>query len=305
MPRPIFIAGPTAVGKSALAIELAKVLDGEIISVDSIQVYRGLDIGTAKPTARERQEIAHHLIDVVDLDRCFDVQQFVEHANLTRDQIVERGHLPIYCGGTGLYFRGILDGLDHFPPTDAGLRKELEDMPLRLLVEELQKSDPEWYAQIDQNNPRRVIRAVEIIRLTGKTVSEQRTTWNEQSTRDRPTLFVLDRSTETLRKRIDSRVDQMFAQGLVAETRVLLDKGLRSNPSASQSLGYRQVLDFLDQQQSLDETIALVKTKTWQFAKRQRTWFRKQPKTRWIDLDQTSLSACETQIKESQAEQNL
>lgn len=302
MPRPIFIAGPTAVGKSALAIELAKVLDGEIISVDSIQVYRGLDIGTAKPTARERQEIAHHLIDVVDLDRCFDVQQFVEHANLTRDQIVERGHLPIYCGGTGLYFRGILDGLDHFPPTDAPLRKELEELPLRLLVEELQNSDPEWYAQIDQNNPRRVIRAIEIIRLTGKTVSEQRTTWNEQSTRDRPTLLVLDRSTETLRKRIDSRVDQMFAQGLVAETRALLDKGLRSNPSASQSLGYRQVLDFLDQQQSLDETIALVKTKTWQFAKRQRTWFRKQPKTRWIDLDQTSLSACETQIKESQAE---
>ncbi len=296
MAHSILIAGPTAVGKSSLAIELAKRIHGEIISVDSIQVYQGLDIGTAKPSLSEQQEIPHHLIDIATLDESFDVQQFVEQASAARQQIEARNRPVIFCGGTGLYFRGLLEGLDHLPATNPYLRKELEQTPLPELLKELESTDPVWFQQIDQENPRRVIRALEIIRLTGQPVSTQRTTWNEDRNPDRPTLFVLDRSTAGLRQRIDTRVDQMFARGLVEETRSLLDKGLRNNPSAKQSLGYRQVIDFLDGQQSLKDTIALVKTKTWQFAKRQRTWFRKQAKTHWIDLDQTNTEACLEQI---------
>src|SRR4051794_1455673 len=176
-PRPIFLAGPTAVGKSEIALLLAEKIGGEIISVDSMQVYRGLDIGTAKPSAAERVRVRHHLIDVVDLTETFDAAQFVRLANEAVTDIQSRGCVPIFCGGTGLYFKAFLEGLGEAPPADEKLRAELEAIPLPALLHELATKDPVTYEKIDRNNPRRVIRAMEVIRLTGKKFSEQRAEW--------------------------------------------------------------------------------------------------------------------------------
>ena len=263
-----------------------------------MQVYRGLNIGTAKPSADERERIPHHLIDHIELDQTFDVQRFVQQATIKKQEIQERSNTPIYCGGTGLYFKALIDGLDSLPPSDEALRKKLEQIPLPELLQELHELDPVWFEKIDQKNPRRVVRAIEIIRLTGKPVSAQRTTWKENQPHSTQPLSVLSRSPETLRHRIEARVDNMFADGLVSETRALLEMGLKENETASRALGYRQVIEFLDNVRSLDETIALVKTKTWQFARRQSTWFRKQDNTHWIDLDQVSFShQCEAILK--------
>ena len=287
MSQSILIAGPTAVGKTALSIQLAERVQGEIISVDSMQVYRGLDIGTAKPSLSERREIPHHLIDVAELSESFDAQRFIELAQSIEQEIDKRENRALFCGGTGLYFKAYREGLDTFPPNDPVLRASLAQAPLSSLLEELEQSDPNWFQQIDQQNPRRVIRAIEIIRLTGKTVSEQRTTWSDQENSKLPPLVVLTRSRDSLRQRIETRVDQMFSQGLVEETEKLRSKGLTDNQSARLSLGYRQVLEYLDKARPLKDTIALVKTKTWQFSKRQLTWFRKQANTHWLDLDET------------------
>src|SRR5437879_2246879 len=170
-PSCILLAGPTAVGKSELALLLAETLSGEIISVDSMQVYRGLDIGTAKPSAEQRARITHHLIDVVDVTEPFDAAQFVRLAGDAIKAIHSRGRLPILCGGTGLYFKAFLEGLGEAPPANTALRAELEATPPPHLLRELSERDPVTYERIDRQNPRRIIRAIEVIRLTGKPFS--------------------------------------------------------------------------------------------------------------------------------------
>jgi tRNA dimethylallyltransferase len=284
-PRPLWLAGATATGKSAVALHLAERLNGEIISVDSMQVYRGLDIGTAKPSATEQQRVRHHLIDVVELTEPFDAAQFVRLAGLAVQEIQARGRKPIFCGGTGLYFKAFLAGLGEAPPADAALRAQLEAMPLSVLLEELAQSDPETYQKIDRQNPRRVIRAVEVIRLTGKPFSAQRSTWSAQPTDGESsgtTIWGLTREPADLQARINTRVDQMFARGLVAEVKKLLPQGLAENPTAMQAIGYRQVVEHLRGERSLAETIELVKIRTRQFAKRQLTWFRRQLPVEWV-----------------------
>lgn len=287
-PRPIFLAGPTAVGKSALALLLAEKLGGEIISVDSMQVYRGLDIGTAKPTAEERQRVPHHLIDICDLSESFDAAQFIRLAQKTVSEIAARGKRAIFCGGTGLYFKAYLEGLGEAPPADETLRAELEKLPFADLLGELRASDPEAYEKIDKQNPRRVVRAVEVIRLTGKKFSEQRAEWKtgkaESEKRKAETIFALTRTQTDLHARINVRVDEMFARGLVEETRALLQRGLAENKFAMQAIGYRQVVEHLNGERDLAETIELVKIKTRQFAKRQLTWFRRHGNCQWLEL---------------------
>ena len=284
-PAPLFLAGPTAVGKSAVALALAELLGGEIISVDSMQVYRGLDIGTAKPSAAERARVSHHLLDVLELTEAFDAAQFVRLATAAVQGIQSCGRVPIFCGGTGLYFKAWLEGLGEAPPGDAGLRAELEAAPLPELLAELERRDPETFARIDRQNPRRVIRALEVIRLTGKPFSAQRAEWNaERGTRNAEMVFVLTREPADLRARIEARVDAMFAAGLVDETRRLLADGLAGNRNAMQALGYRQVVEHLRGERGLPETVALVKTRTWQFARRQRTWFRRQLEVQAVPL---------------------
>ncbi len=285
---PILLAGPTAVGKSEIALALAERVGGEIISVDSMQVYRGLDIGTAKPSAAERIRVPHHLIDVVELTEPFDAAKFVALARQAVAEIQARGRTPILCGGTGLYFKAFLDGLGVAPPADAGLRAALEAAPLAALLRELEQRDPATFEKIDRHNPRRVIRAVEVIRLTGKPFSDQRSHWSSRITDHASRFIGLTRPAAELHPRINARVDAMFARGLVEETRDLLTHGLELNQTAMQAIGYRQVVDYLrGEPRKLSgpaETIELVKSKTRQFAKRQMTWFRKHASLAWIEL---------------------
>jgi tRNA dimethylallyltransferase len=288
-PLPIFIAGPTAVGKSELALLLAEKLGGEIISVDSMQVYRGLDIGTAKPSVEERERIPHHLIDVIDLAEPFDAAKFVELARKAVGEIQSRNRVPIFCGGTGLYFKAYLEGLGEGPASDPALRAQLEATPLRELLRELAERDPVTYEKIDRQNARRVFRAVEVIRLTGKPFSEQRADWQTRNSKpETQNVFGLARSSEDLQQRINVRVDEMFRRGLVGETEHLLKHGLAENRNAMQAIGYRQVVEHLRGERSLSETIELVKTKTRKFAKRQMTWFRGQLDLQWLDLETQS-----------------
>ena len=323
---PIFLAGPTAVGKSAVALALAEALGGEIISVDSMQVYRGLDLGTAKPTAAERARVAHHLIDICELREEFDAAQFIRRAQRAMDEIQARGRTPVFCGGSGFYLTALREGLGDMPPADEKLRAKLAAAPLAELLAELRERDPVTFATIDRKNPRRVRRAIEVIRLTGKPFAEQRAAWeaapattgsadipvrgftglsrpgpvtNKPSQKlatgkspepaDRnvcatPRSFCLTRQPDDLRQRINARVDEMFARGLLEETRRLLAHGLAENRTAMQAIGYRQVVEHLRGERGLAETIELVKRRTRQFAKRQLTWFRRHGNCRWLEL---------------------
>ncbi len=316
-PRPVLIAGPTAVGKSEIALRLAEQLGGEIISADSMQVYRGLDIGTAKPPPAARARVPHHLIDICNLTESFDAAQFARLAHRAVAEIQSRGRVPVLCGGTGLYFKAFLEGLGEAPPADAQLRAELETAPLENLLAELKARDPAAYEKIDKQNPRRVIRAVEVIRLTGKPFSTQQSRWGEttgepqgqnetsgsrgrsphqlkaspacctEASGPRPVtchFFCFTRPPADLHTRINARVDAMFARGLVDETRELQKRGLAENKTAMQAIGYRQVVEHLRGERSLAETIELVKIRTRQFAKRQLTWFRAQKNLEWIEL---------------------
>jgi len=294
------------VGKSAIALALAEKIGGEIITADSMQVYRGLDIGTAKPTAEERARVPHHLIDVCDLHEAFDAAQFIRLAQRAVEEIQSRGRTPVFCGGTGLYFKAFLEGLGEAPATNPELRAELEAAPFEALLRELRERDPAAYEKIDKQNPRRVIRAVEVIRLTGKKFSEQRAEWKSSVSNEdggskmedgkprvRPSsilhppsspIFCFTRAPDDLRRRIDIRVDEMFRRGLVAETEQLLKRGLAENKFAMQAIGYRQVVEHLRGERGLAETIELVKIRTRQFAKRQLTWFRRHGNCEWIEL---------------------
>ena len=292
--RPVFLAGPTAAGKSAVALALAERVGGEIISVDSMQVYRGLDIGTAKPGREELQRVRHHLIDVAGLEERFDAARFVRLAGAALAEIQSRGHVPIFCGGTGFYFKAFREGLGEAPAADPALRAGLEAEPLADLLAELEKSDPVTFQRMDRQNPRRVIRAVEVIRLTGRPFSEQRAAWQEPDGGEGGCFFGLTRPAGELRERMARRVEEMFARGLVAETEALRGRGLEQNPTAMQALGYRQVVEHLRGQRTLPETKELVKIRTRQFAKRQLTWFRRQMRLEWISLEgQTAEAAAE------------
>jgi tRNA dimethylallyltransferase len=286
-PRSVLIAGPTTAGKSEVAMLLAERFTGEIISVDSMQVYRGLDIGTAKPTPADRARVPHHLIDVVDPAEPFDAARFLDLARQAAVEIQSRHRVPILCGGTGLYFKAFLEGLGAAPPANPALRAELAAVPLSVLLQELAERDPATFERIDRQNPRRVIRAIEVIRLTGRPFSEQRARWGEsQSVLPPPAsvLFGLMRSNSDLHERIGARVEEMFRRGLVEETEQLLKRGLAENKTAMQALGYRQVTEHLQGKRSLAETTELVKLRTRQFAKRQITWFKRQIPLSWLTI---------------------
>jgi len=260
-----------------------------------MQVYRGLDIGTAKPSPADRARVPHHLIDICNLTESFDAAQFVRLAQKAVAEIQARGRVPVFCGGTGLYFKAFLSGLGEAPSAHPDLRAKLEAMPFEALLHELRERDPAAYEKIDKQNPRRVIRAVEVIRLTGKKFSQQRAEWKVGSSRrdDRTArravpaktnFYCFTRPPADLHARINARVDAMFARALVEETRELLKGGLEQSKTAMQAIGYRQVVEHLHGERALNETIELVKIRTRQFAKRQLTWFRRQLDPEWIEL---------------------
>ena len=278
---PCFLVGPTAVGKTTVALELARRLDAEIVSADSMQVYRGMDIGTAKSSSAERAAVPHHLIDVVEVSERFDVARYVTLANAAVADIRHRGKTPLIVGGTGLYLRALTEGLSEAPDADPALRAELEAMGRERVLEELRRIDPEAAGRIGPHNFRRLVRALEICRLTGRKNSELRREWDPSRL---PLMHGLDRDRADLYARCDMRVEAMFRAGLVDEVRSLLPRGLAENTTARQALGYKEVIVHLRGETTLEETIALVKTRTRQFAKRQLTWFRHQARVEWIHV---------------------
>jgi tRNA dimethylallyltransferase len=264
---------------------LAEKLNGEILSVDSMQVYRGMDIGTAKPGPDMLARIPHHLLDQVEVNEPFDVARYLELASQARQSIQNRGKTVICCGGTGLYFKALREGLMQTPKSDPELRLELERTPLEQLLAELQRRDPRMYEQVDRQNPRRVIRAVEVLRLTGQPCSVQRTHWDQPAngvSHEWDGLWlVMHREKEDLLDRINRRVEAMMTGGLVEETRRLLEKGLGANRTAMQAIGYREVVEYLQGHATLPQTTLAIKIHTRQYAKRQLTWFKHQTNAEW------------------------
>lgn len=286
------IVGPTASGKTAAAVLAAKQLNAEVISADSIQVYRDLDIGSAKPDAAERDGIVHHMIDVVEADeREFSVARFKELTDVCIADIRARGKIPLVAGGTGLYINALTFPLKFAPPPgDETVRKELEAMEAQdpgFAHRELTKVDPESAARLHPNDKKRVIRALEVYRISGKTMSEHGADFTNQAEAEPPYPSVtvgLTMPRELLYERIERRVDIMVEQGLVAEVRRLYDRGLTDVLPALQALGYRQLLRHFEGQYTLDEAIAAIKIETRHFAKRQLTWFRRDKRINWLDV---------------------
>ena len=273
-----FLAGPTASGKTATALALSERIHAEIVSMDSMAIYRHMDIGTAKPTPEEQAVARHHLIDVVDPHQEYSVVEYLAAAQQACEQIVQRGRAPLFVGGTGLYLRSLLRGVFQGPEADWELRAELQQLSntagRQALHAELDRVDPESAAKLHPNDERRVIRAIEVFRLTGQPLSsqQQQTPLPES---DRPAaVFWLHPPREWLYERINRRVDLMMDQGLLSETQQLLEMTPPPGRTARQGLGYRELIDFIDDRISLEEAVESIKTGTRQFAKRQHTWFR-------------------------------
>lgn len=273
-----FLSGSTASGKTLVALELARRLDAEIISMDSMALYRGMDIGTAKPTETHRREIPHHLLDVVDPTEEFSVAQYVESARPVVDTIRAAGRQALIVGGTPLYLKSLLRGIFDGPPADWPYRERLEDEAQRTgpqaLHLRLKAVDPATAERLHTNDVRRIIRALEVHHVTGNLISQQQTQFDEGLPASQCKVFVLSWPRELLYRRIELRVDQMFQEGLVDEVRQLLDTYGTLSRTAGQAVGYREVTEHLGGLHGLDMTIERMKTRTRQFAKRQETWFR-------------------------------
>jgi tRNA dimethylallyltransferase len=286
-PRIIIICGPTASGKSELAVRLARERDGEIVNADSLQIYRGMDIGTAKPTMAQRGGVPHHLIDVVDPDQPFSAADFAVAANQAIDGIVSRGKLPIVVGGTGLYIRALLHGLVESPAGDGAIRQELQaearEKGNRAMQEQLCMVDPELGQRIHPNNMVRIIRALEVYRLTGIPLSrfQQEHGFSGQHYQTLQIGIRVDR--RELYARIDARVDRMFADGLLEEVQGLLAQGYGADLKAMKSIGYKEAAAFLAGEYSRGETARLIKRNTRHYAKRQLTWFNSVPEIIWLE----------------------
>ena len=288
----ICIVGPTAVGKTEIAIQLAQHLDAEIVSLDSRQIYREMDIGTAKPIPEQQRAVPHHLIDCVDVDQTFSVAEYQRLADTAIAEIRERGKRTMAVGGAGLYFRGIIDGLFDGPGADAEIRaklqREADEHGNVALHERLRRCDPETANRVHPNNLVRVIRALEVYELTGKPISSLQQQWKMNEPRYPFRAFGLNMPRETLYQRIEERVNRMVEAGLIEEVKGLLDQGCPRNCVAMQSFGYKELIDYLDGKRTLDEAISLLKQNTRRFAKRQLTWFRNDPRIEWLDTSQFS-----------------
>jgi tRNA dimethylallyltransferase len=289
--RVIVVVGPTAAGKSGLAVALAQALDGEVINADSMQVYRGMDIGTAKLTLAERQGVPHHLLDVWDVRQTANVADYQRLARAAIADIAARGKRPILAGGSGLYVRAALDDLT-FPGTDPDVRgrleAELDDLGAAALHTRLAAADPAAAAAILPSNGRRIVRALEVIELTGRPFTASLPDYGASI----PALQLgLRLPREELDRRIETRVDQMWAAGFEAEVRQLEQAGLREGRTASRALGYQQLLRHLTGEWTLDQARAETVRATRRFARRQESWFRRDPRISWLDAPASDLPA--------------
>lgn len=294
-PKLIIIAGPTATGKSAAAVKIAGEIGGEIISADSIQVYKGMNIGSAKVTEAEMQGVPHHLIDVIDFDRDYNVAVFKEMASEVMKGIYARGHIPIICGGTGFYIQALIYDID-FENEDGAddkdtYRTDLEKMASEGKTEELKamlkENDPKSYESLDLENTKRIIRALEYMHIHNESIYDHNE--REKKKREDPpydiSFFVLHGERQGMYDRINQRVDKMLADGLEDEVKELKEKGLTRSSTAGQGIGYKEMLSYLDGECTLSEAAEQIKLNTRHFAKRQLTWFRREKNTIWIDID--------------------
>ena len=278
MPPLFVIAGPTAVGKSEIAVAVAERCSGEIVGADAFQIYAGLDILTAKPAPELRARVAHHLVGEIPLTESFDVARYLAAARARIADIRARGKVPIVCGGTGLYLRALTRGLADLPPADETLRAELEAQPLRELQRRIATLDPAGAARMDLKNPRRLIRAIEVCLLAGRPFSSFREQWDAAPADVRG--IVLTRDRDDLRARIALRTEAMFAAGVADEVRRAGDSG----PTASQTLGLREIRALLAGALNRPACLATIQQATRRYAKRQLTWFRREPSWEQVNL---------------------
>ncbi|MBR0448275.1 MAG: tRNA (adenosine(37)-N6)-dimethylallyltransferase MiaA [Peptococcaceae bacterium] len=284
----VILVGPTAVGKTAASIGLAKALNGEIISGDSMQIFKGLDIGTAKITKEEMQGVPHHLIDIKEPWETFSVAEFKRLADEAIADIHDRGKLPIIVGGTGFYINSVLYEY-HFgeADTDEAYRAELEQYAEahgnEALWNILQEKDPDSAAKLHSNDTKRVIRALEVLHVTGIPASERQSTVDKQTMRYNAVYIALNMPREVLYDRINRRVDIMIQDGLEAEVRNALANGVAQDALSMTSIGYRQMIEYFNEEISFDRAVELIKRDTRHFAKRQLTWFRHDPNIQWVD----------------------
>lgn len=292
MGKMIAVVGPTASGKSTIAVLLAKAFNGEVVSCDSMQIYKRMDIGTAKVSADEMQGIVHHLVDFLDPGEEYSVSDYVRDATKAVSDIEGRGKIPVFCGGTGLYITSFLSGMEfsEFENDSAvheRVQKFLEENGKEALFERLNVIDPESAKSIDMNNIKRVVRAVEVYETTGVAASEWNRRSKENAVKKDCLVIGLDYSDrEKLYERIDKRVDIMLENGLVEETRRLFDEGVLETKTASQAIGYKELVPYLEGKTSLEECAEVLKRNSRRYAKRQLTWFRRNPDISWIYRDE-------------------
>jgi tRNA dimethylallyltransferase len=291
MNRPLIIlTGPTAAGKTKLSIELAKAINGEIISADSMQVYRHMDIGSAKIKPEEMQGIKHYLVDILEPTEDFNIVMFQRYAKQAIEEIYSKGKIPVMVGGTGFYIQSVLYDIDfNESDMDSGLRHELskiaEEKGNQYLHDMLRECDAKAADAIHANNVKRVIRAIEFYRQTGTKISEHNETEREKKSAYASKYFVLTDERERLYQNIDRRVDIMLEEGLVDEVKHLVSMGCDRNSVSMQGLGYKEIISYLEGETTLDEAIYTIKRDTRHFAKRQLTWFRREKDVIWIEKD--------------------
>ena len=283
----IVICGPTASGKTALSIELAKKINGEIISADSMQIYKDMDIGTAKPSESEKQGIKHYLLDFVSPDTRYSVAEYKKDATTAIEEILGKGKVPIIVGGTGLYVDTLIYGIEYNEiKIDEQYRKELEriveEKGLKFLYEKAKNIDPLAMEKISENDKKRILRVLEIYKATGKTKTEQEIESRKNGVKYNYKVFALNMDRQVLYNRINIRVDKMFQSGLIEEVKNLKEK-YNKFPTAMQGLGYKEVVEYLEDKITKEEMIEKIKTETRRYAKRQLTWFRKNKETIWLD----------------------
>ncbi len=303
-PRILVVLGPTGTGKTRTAVEVAERLDGEVVGCDALQVYRGFEVATAKPEPDLRERVAHHLVDVADPRRDFSVADYVRLADRAIAEIAARGRVPLVAGGTGMYLRGLLRGLVGAPPRDAHLRERIRRLALRFGAKRLHR----WLSRLDRESAerlhpgdtQRIVRALEIALAGGLPWSEalrRHGTWSGSAERYRAVKFGLDADRDVLARRLDARVEDYFRSGLVEEVRSLLEQGVPPRANAFKAIGYREVLAAVLAGESPEATLDAVRVNTRRFAKRQRTWFRKEPHVTWLDADAGPVALAERIVR--------
>jgi tRNA dimethylallyltransferase len=290
-PKIAVVTGPTATGKTALGVLLAETMNGEVVSADSMQIYKGMDIGTAKPAPEETRGVPHHMIDVADPAENYSVARYVEEASVCVDGIISRGKLPILVGGTGLYIDSLIAGRNFAgAPGDDSLREELnrryDELGGRAMLEELAKVDPERAARLHPADRKRIVRALEVWRLTGKTITEHDEETKKIPPRyDAACIALSFKNRQHLYDRINRRVDQMVEQGLFREVDGLLKSGLSEKCTAMQAIGYKEAVAALQGRISFEEAVETIKRETRRYAKRQLTWLKRKPDVFWLLWD--------------------